>query len=43
MGFLMPPHLLTNIELEMYYQNEPRFDGIFSRSNLPLKIQDGHM
>ena len=41
MGFLMPPHLLTNFELEMYYQNEPRFNGVFSRNNLPLKIKDG--
>ena len=39
----MPPHLLTNFELEMYYQNEPRFDDVFSRSNLPLKTKNGHM
>ena len=25
----------------MYYQNEPRFDGIYSRDNLPDKIKDG--
>ena len=41
MGFLMPPHALTNFELEMYYQNEPRFNGVFSRNNLPLKIKCG--
>ena len=41
MGFLMPPHALTNFELEMYYQNEPRFNGVFSRNNLPLKIKYG--
>ena len=37
----MQPHLLTNFELEMYYQNEPRFNGVFSRNNLPKKIKDG--
>ena len=41
MGFLIPPHPLTNFELEMYYQNEPRFNGVFSRNNLPKKIKDG--
>ena len=25
----------------MYYQNEPRFNGVYSRDNLPDKIQDG--
>ena len=24
----------------MYYQNEPRFNGVFSRNNLPKKIKD---
>ena len=41
MGFLIPPHPLTNFELEMYYQNEPIFNGLFSRNNLPEKIKDG--
>ena len=36
----MPPHPLSNFELEMYYQNEPRFNGVFSRNNLPKKIKD---
>ena len=40
MGFLMLPHPLTNSELEKY-QNEPRFNGVFSRNNLPKKIKDG--
>ena len=39
-GFLMLPHPLTNFEIQKYYQNEPRFDGIYSRDNLP-KIKDG--
>ena len=41
MGFLIRPHPLTNFELQMYYQNEPRFNGVFSRNNLPKKIKDG--
>ena len=36
----MPPHPLTNFETQKYYQNEPRFNGIYSRDNLP-KIKDG--
>ena len=41
MGFLIPPHPLTNFEIQKYYQNEPRFNGAFSRNNLPKKIKDG--
>ena len=41
MGFLMPPHALINFEIQNYYQNEPRFNGVFSRNNLPKKIKDG--
>ena len=41
MGFLMPPHPLTNFEIQRYYQNEPRFDEVFSRNNLPKTIKDG--
>ena len=37
----MPPHLLTNFEIQKYYQNDPRFNGIYSRNNLPKKIKDG--
>ena len=29
------PHTLTNFEVQEYYQNEPRFNGVFSRDNLP--------
>ena len=28
-------HPLTNIELSQYYKNEPRFNGVHSRNNLP--------
>ena len=34
-------HLLTNFKIQKYYQNEPRFNGVFSRDNLPRKIKDG--
>ena len=34
MGFLMPPHPLTNFEIQKYYKNESRFNGVFSRNNL---------
>ena len=41
MGFLILPHPLTNFELEKYYENELRFNGVYSRNNLPKKIKDG--
>ena len=37
----MNSHPLTNFEIEAYYQNEPRFNGVYSRDNLPDKIKDG--
>ena len=36
----MPSHSLTNFEIQKYYQNQPRFNGVYSRDNLP-KIKDG--
>ena len=36
----MPPHPLTNFEIHKYYKNEPRFNGVYSRDNLP-RIKDG--
>ena len=41
MGFLIPPHLLTNFEIQKYNKNDSRFNGVFSRNNLPKKIKDG--
>ena len=35
----MLPHPLTNFEIQKYYQNEPQFNGVHSRTNLP-KIKD---
>ena len=36
----MSPHPLANYEIQKYYQNEPRFNGVYSGDNLP-KIRDG--
>ena len=36
----MLPHPLTNFEIQKYYQNEPRFNGVYSKDNLP-KIRNG--
>ena len=37
----LPAHPLTNFEIQEYYQNEPRFNGVFSRDNLPNIIKNG--
>ena len=37
----MPSHPLINIEIQRYYQNEPRLNGVYSRDNLPSKINNG--
>ena len=36
----MPPPLLKYFEIQKYYQNEPKFNGVSSRNNLP-KLKDG--
>ena len=36
----MPPYSLTNFEIQKYYQNEARFNGVYSRDNFE-KIKDG--
>ena len=36
----MPPHPLANSEIQKYNQNEPRFNGVYSRDNLQ-KIKNG--
>ena len=41
MVFLIPPHALKNFEIQKHYQNEPRFNDVFSRKNLPKKVKDG--
>ena len=40
MQFLMPPHPLTNFEIQKCYENEPRFNRDYSRNNLPKEIKD---
>ena len=36
----MTPHPLTSFEIQKYFQNKPKFNGVYSRNNLP-KIKDG--
>ena len=36
----MMPHLLTNFEIQKYYENELRLNGVYSRDNLPNKMKD---
>ena len=38
---MIPPHPLTNFEIQTYYQNEPRFNGVYSGDSLADKINDG--
>ena len=40
----MQPHPLTNFEIMKYYENEFRFNGVYSRDNLSNKRKRmGHM
>ena len=36
----MSRHLLTNFEIQKYYQNKPKFNGVYWRNGLS-KIKDG--
>ena len=38
---MIPPHPLTNFEIQAYYQNESRFNRVFSTDNLPNMIKNG--
>ena len=40
MGLFMPRYPLINFEMQKYYQNEPRFNGVYSKNNMPKKIKD---
>ena len=31
----------SSFEIQKYYDNEPKFNGVFSRDNLPKKVKDG--
>ena len=37
----MPFHPLTNFETSEFSKNEPRFNGVYSRDNLPKTIKKG--
>ena len=39
----MPPHPLTNFGIQKYYQNESRFNGVYTRDNLPKIIDGAHV
>ena len=39
----MLPHSLANFEIQNYYQNEPKFNGVYSRNNLPKIKEVGHI
>ena len=32
---LIPPNPITNFETKEYYENKSRFNGVYSRDNLP--------
>ena len=36
----MPPHPLSNFEIQKFYENEPKFNGVYSKNYLS-KIKDG--
>ena len=39
---LIPPHPLTNFEIIfLNHDNESRFNGVYSRDNLPKTIKNG--
>ena len=31
----MPPHPLTNFQIQKHYQKEPKFNGVYSKNILP--------
>ena len=37
----MPAQPLTNFEIQEHYKNQPRFNGVYSRDNLPKTIKNG--
>ena len=41
-GVLLLPHPLTNFEIQKCYQNESKFNGVYSRNNLS-KLNDTHL
>ena len=39
--YLMPPHTLTNLEMQKYYPSEAKFKGVYLQNNLPNTMKDG--
>ena len=39
----MPPHSMTNFEIQKYYQNEPKFNGAYSRNDSPKKNDEAYV
>ena len=39
-GFLTLPYPFTNFKIQKYYQNQPRFNGVCCRDNLPKKLKN---
>ena len=42
-NLLIPFHPLRNFEISESYENEPRFNGVYSRDNLPANIKKERM
>ena len=40
-NLLIPFHPVTNFAIREYDKNEPRFNGVYSRDNLPKTIKKG--
>ena len=40
LGNILTGRRINNFEIQKYFQNGPRFNGVYSRNNLP-KIKDG--
>ena len=38
---LISRHPLTNFKIKEYYENEPRFNSVYSRDNLSKVIKNG--
>ena len=38
---LIPPHPLTNFEIKEYYQNDSRFNDVYSRDTLSKTVKSG--
>ena len=38
--FLMWPYLLTYLKIQRYFQNKPKFKGVYSQKNLPNTVKD---